>query len=99
MNPLLERGPILAAPDEHAALEQLRAVLEASAGNGGPPLRLLDAQGRAIPLPHSLHDALRQIAEYAAHDEGFRIVPVATELTTQQAADILNVQHSYLLTL
>jgi excisionase family DNA binding protein len=61
--------------------------------------RLTGADGTVIDLPESVFQVLRQVVHILAQGDGVSIVPVHKELTTQQAADILNVSRPYLISL
>lgn len=100
MNALLER-PETIAPTE----EQRRSAREASralpsilreddriefrvVGAGGP--------GDVVVLPAAAVQLLRKILGEMAEGNAVMVVPVHAELTTQQAADFLNVSRPYL---
>src|SRR5690606_10498250 len=55
--------------------------------------------GEAIPIPESVFHVLVRVAEVMARGDSLTIVPVGQELTTQQAADMLNVSRQYLVRL
>lgn len=52
-----------------------------------------------VELPAALVPLLLEILEQMAKGNGVRVVPVHAELTTQQAADILNTSRPYLIKL
>ena len=95
-----ESGPIAAPDSERAALDQIeRFLIHAQMLNGTSSLRLVESHGEAIELPGSLFDVLRQIVHQLAQGKAVTVVPLKKELTTQEAADILNVSRPYLIKL
>lgn len=52
-----------------------------------------------MPIPETVLLALRRVAELLGGGDAITVVPVGKELTTQQAADILNVSRQYLVRL
>ncbi|TMQ07808.1 MAG: helix-turn-helix domain-containing protein [Deltaproteobacteria bacterium] len=61
--------------------------------------RLVGPAGEEIHLPEPMFQLLARIAEVLARGDAVTIVPVGQELTTQQAADLLNVSRQYLIRL
>ena len=93
---IVHEGEPVFAPDKDAQnLRELNAVL---AKTEGIP-KLVAASGEELTLPHSVYDVLRVVVDNLAQDKGVRIMPVNAELTTQQAADLLNVSRPYLINL
>lgn len=97
--------PVSAPPD---ALPQLEALSEELAHIIGVPKvkarssakpRLVGPSGKEIPLPEPMFHLLARMAEVLARGDAVTIVPVGRELTTQQAADLLNVSRQYLVRL
>jgi excisionase family DNA binding protein len=68
----------------------------------GARVRLLDNEGREaeiVELSSSVVRLLLEILDQMAHGNAVTLVPVHAELTTQQAADVLNVSRPYLIQL
>ena len=55
--------------------------------------------GKEILLPVELLSALQSLTEMLAEGQTVRLVPIEKILTTQQAADLLNLSRQYLVTL
>jgi excisionase family DNA binding protein len=89
--------PIAANDDERLDLDRIAHLLADEQFQQS--LRLFDANGQAFPLPVSLAHVLREAACFLARDDAIMLLPVERELTTQQAADILNVSRPYLIKL
>lgn len=65
------------------------------AASGAP--KLVGPAGEEIPLPASVHRALRQVVHRLAQRDAVVVWPVQKDLTTQEAADLLNVSRPYLI--
>jgi len=52
-----------------------------------------------MPLPESVFRLLKRVVGVLASGDAIALVPVGKELTTQQAADLLNVSRQYLVRL
>lgn len=78
------------------ALERLDAVLGEAASEA---LRLIGPQGEEVVLPPTVSQALRQLVHLLSQDQSVAVVSVEHELTTQEAAEILNVSRPYLIRL
>ncbi|WP_224091381.1 helix-turn-helix domain-containing protein [Nostoc sp. MS1] len=61
--------------------------------------KLLGANKEAITIPESLYQVLRQVVHAMSLGKAVSIVTYGRELTTQQAADLLNVSRPYLIKL
>lgn len=79
------------------ALCDLNAILhEKSAGE----VRVaIQGSGRVVTLPRELGEILRQILANTAAGRLVGVIPAHAELTTQQAADMLNVSRPFLIKL
>jgi excisionase family DNA binding protein len=60
---------------------------------------LIGPNDERIPLPAAFYEVLRTTAEILAAGGSVTIVPVEKELTTQEAADMLNMSRQYLVRL
>lgn len=93
--------PVSAPPEQKEAVEALSTLLEqvAHARRRAPRCRLVGPGGESIPIPESVFYVLERVAEVLARGDAITVVPVGKELTTQQAADLLNVSRQYLVRL
>ncbi|RKH62638.1 helix-turn-helix domain-containing protein [Corallococcus llansteffanensis] len=67
---------------------------------GGHPLfSLLGPNHESIPLPTDVLALMQQLLAILASGDAVTVVPVHKELTTQQAANLLNVSRQYLVQL
>lgn len=94
--------PLAASADERAQVVALSRALEgigSSAQTHGPNCQLVGPTGEILPLPESVFYVLERVAEVLARGDSITVVPVGREVTTQQAADLLNVSRQYLVRL
>ena len=64
-----------------------------------PACRLVGPSGESIPIPNAVFCLIERMVAVLARGDAITIVPVGKDLTTQQAADILNVSRQYLVRL
>lgn len=90
-------------PDEEsaavaaAALPKVQAYLKEHPA-GPATVRLIDeADGTQLTVPRGAVELLARILAHMANGHGVSVVPAHAELTTQQAADLLNVSRPYLI--
>jgi excisionase family DNA binding protein len=100
----LEHDPITAKESEKPALRKMEGVLNSSGCNGTssytrPLPKLVGPDGDEIELPPSVFQILRRIIDHMMHGRAISIVPVNKELSTQEAANILNVSRPFLVSL
>lgn len=82
------------------ALVRMRPVLEDPNLAGDQPVAITVAGGtEAIVVPRSVLELLVRVLGSLSAGEGITVVPAHAELTTQQAADILNVSRPHLVKL
>jgi excisionase family DNA binding protein len=92
-----EFGGRLPSADEKAAANQLRRILAAQM-NGGAKLRLREGETPVeINLTPALSNLLMDLLRHVGRGDAVTLVPVSQMLTTQQAADILNVSRPFLI--
>jgi len=90
--------PVGAPPEQRAQVVALSKALEGMVqprARKAPECRLVGPGGKAIPLPESVFFMLERVVEVMARGDSITLVPVGREVTTQQAADILNVSRQY----
>lgn len=92
---VLERGPVVAEPEERVALKAVEGFFET--GEARP--QLIGPTGDTIDLPPSLYDVLRQAIPALLQGHAVSIAPMDVELTTNKAADLLNVSRPHLIKL
>ncbi|RVJ88374.1 DNA-binding protein, partial [Sinorhizobium meliloti] len=93
-----ELGGRLPSASEKAAANHLRKILAAHA-TGDAKLRVLDdetQQPTEITLTPALSSLLMELLRHIGKGDAVTLVPVSKMLTTQQAADILNVSRPFL---
>jgi excisionase family DNA binding protein len=91
-----ERGPVFAPASEAPALRELQRLL--SEGDTGAPA-LIGSGERHLRLPATVVQLLARLVDELARGNAVTIVPVHAELTTNQAAELLNVSRPYLVRL
>jgi excisionase family DNA binding protein len=94
-----ELGGSLPTADDKAAANHLRRIIAESI-SGGAKLRLPD-NGKAVDivLTPGVSNVLMALLRYISSGSAVTLVPVGEMLTTQQAADILNVSRPFLISL
>ena len=92
---VVEHEPITATESEQPVLRKIERILK----HTGCEPRLIGPDGEAIPLPESLSSILHEIVSQLTHGNAVCVASIHEELTTQEAADILNVSRPYLIKL
>jgi excisionase family DNA binding protein len=103
MATLLSEFPVTVTPTPHdtqMARESSQSLARVLAGNPKKSLRLRvaldDEPEETISIPLSAFRLLNDILTEMAKGNAVTLIPVHAELTTQQAADILNVSRPFL---
>lgn len=95
--PLLEgRDPVPGPQPEQEALAALDRLLTESEETA---VQIVGSAGDALLVPPAMLRALRRVVRIMARGQAVSVLPIAQELTTQQAADLLNVSRPYLIQL
>ena len=84
--------------DSELAREALKTLRRAVEAHPDPqqPVEMKVADGGELEMPRAAADLMIRILGKMAAGQGVTVVPMNAELTTQQAADILNVSRPYL---
>jgi excisionase family DNA binding protein len=103
MDAVAERATVF-PPDDKKQLSQLHQLRAALQHNGAPrdesaSAKLVSRDGEELELPESVYALLVRIVNEMDQGNGVTIFPVHAELTTQQAAELLNVSRPYLVKL
>lgn len=94
--------PVAAPPEQQAQVAALSRALEGMVHppkRRAPKCKLVGPKGESIALPESVFYVLERVVEVMARGDSITVVPVGREVTTQQAADLLNVSRQYLVRL
>ena len=83
--------------------EQLRKIVASLVKDSNEPTKLSlvvnDKDVRTITLLPALTESLLEVLRLISSGRGFRMIPVEAQLTTQQAAELLNVSRPFLVKL
>ena len=98
---LRRMNPVAAPQEQRAHVAALRDLLKGVDPEASEPsaCRLMSPTGEVVELPESVSVLLEQITEALARGDAITVVPVGKELTTQQAANLLNMSRQYLVRL
>lgn len=92
--PARVRDPLAAAGDERAALETIEMIAGSNAAELVEP-----NSGLRVSLPEVARAVLLQAVHALLRGNRVALIPIGTSLTTQQAAELLNVSRPYLIRL
>jgi excisionase family DNA binding protein len=94
--------PVTTPPEQQAQVVALSRALEGLAHppkRRAPKCQLVGPGGETLPIPESVFSVLERVVEVMARGDAITVVPVGKVVTTQQAANILNVSRQYLVRL
>jgi excisionase family DNA binding protein len=94
--PAQAHGPFVAPAEERMAISAVDRFLHKQEE---APVRLIGRDGEEVGLPAAARLVLGEAIHALAAGNAVAIVPVQQELTTQEAADLLNVSRQYLVRL
>jgi excisionase family DNA binding protein len=86
-------------PEKDADMERLAQALEVDAERGGGGSQLIGPRGEKLDLPAEVYQVLRTVVAVMAQGQAVTIAPHETQLTTQEAADLLGVSRPTLVKL
>ena len=89
-----DREPIVVSEEDRRTLASIRQYLESKKGRGA---RLSGPSKEGVAIPASLQRVLIEAARQLAEGNGVAVMPVTAEVTTQQAADVLNVSRPFVI--
>ncbi|MBI2941118.1 MAG: helix-turn-helix domain-containing protein [Chloroflexi bacterium] len=92
----LDRDAVLAPDEETPAIRELDTLL---ADPDQPETVVVGPAGKRVRLPESVRKLLARAVHELARGNAVSIVPTQAELTTQQAAELLNVSRPFLIKL
>jgi len=91
--------PVRASREDQAEIAELSTALHAPTTARDTHYDLIGPDGERHRIPQAVVYGLARIAEVLARGDALTIVPVGAVMTTQQAADLLNVSRQYLVRL
>lgn len=94
--------PVAAPPEQQAQVAALSRAFERMvlpSTQAPPECRLVGPEGESVAIPDAVFHVLARVVEVLARGESVAVVTMDRELTTQQAADLLNVSRQYLVRL
>mgnify|MGYP001606778061 CR=1 FL=1 len=92
--PAAGKDPIVAPEEERSTIASIEEYLESKRGRAA---RLIGPSKDGVPIPSSLRRVLVAAARQLADGNGVSIMPVTAEVTTQQAANLLNVSRPFVI--
>jgi excisionase family DNA binding protein len=101
MDAVAERVPVFPPADEEQQVHRLSAALQqdGSSQDDGKRAKLVSPSEEELEIPSSVYEVLVRVVREMDRGNGITIIPVHAELTTQQAAELLNVSRPYLVSL
>jgi excisionase family DNA binding protein len=96
---LLDRAEPFVADEAEAAVAHTAAESLAPVAAAGEPIQLVvrEHPNIAVPLPARAVQLIHDVLQAMARRQPFSVIPHEAELSTQQAADYLNVSRPYLI--
>lgn len=94
--------PVSVPPEQRDMVDALSRLLERMSFErvgSSSACRMVGPHGESVAIPHAVFALIGRMAELLAKGEAVTVVSINRELTTQQAADILNVSRQYLVRL
>lgn len=95
MTVVKESDPVFASNSDATIVKQLDEELARTQGVA----KLVTPEGSEIRLPHSVLKVLVGVVHEMARGNAVKVMPIHAELTTQEAAELLNVSRPFLVSL
>jgi excisionase family DNA binding protein len=92
-------SPVAAPPEQREGVAAVFRLLDRASQQPATLCRIVGPDGQEILIPESMFYVFERVAEVLARGDAITVLPVGQELTTQQAADILNLSRQYLVRL
>lgn len=92
----MSTASLLLPPETPAEIEEIKLLKEICKTDN---IKVVLPNGKEIEIHHEILSVLKTIVETLSNGGSLTIIPMNKELTTQQAADILNVSRPYLVKL
>ena len=80
-------------------IETIKQLKNLIANTENNQLQFTTSQGDSITIPQTVTEVFRTVIDLMAQGKGISLIPVADEVTTTQAAEILNISRPYLMKL
>ncbi|RFB88984.1 DNA-binding protein [Rhizobium leguminosarum bv. trifolii] len=93
------RIPNAVPAPERSAAARIASLLRATSKKQRGSVQVIDADGERMEVPHSLAEIMYRAAELLAAGRPVTVLPEEEMLSTQAAANILNVSRQYLVRL
>lgn len=97
MNALLERNGTIVPSEEDAKLATETSRILSKYSDQNLHIQLDD--GQPLQLPHAIKELISHLLVEMSQGNAVTLIPVHAEMTTQEAADFLNVSRPYLVKL
>lgn len=96
---LRRHEPVRMPEADGADLAKLSSALHAAIKRDETHCRLVGPHGETFAMPETIFHILVRVVEVLGRGDALTLIPVHKELTTQQAANLLNVSRQYLVRL
>lgn len=95
MTPVSEKPPVFPSAGEERQMHRLSAILQQEERGA----KLVSSSGEELEIPDSVYEVLMQIVFEMDQGHGITLIPEHAELSTQRAAELLNVSRPHLVSL